>query len=53
MLLKQMIELFELLDDPAANGETVAAYLKSLCEDAEITTYPLRGEKGITHMVKA
>lgn len=52
MLLKQMIELFEILDDIKASGERVAAYFKGINPDVQVEVYPLVGPKGQTDMVK-
>lgn len=52
MLLKQVLELFEILDDPKANGAAVIRYLQRIDPDVQAETYPLSGEKGVTHMVK-
>lgn len=52
MLLKQMIELFEILDDIKASGERVATYFKGINPDVQVEVYPLVGPKGQTDMVK-
>ena len=52
MLLKQVLELFEILDDPKADGAAVIRYLQRIDPDVQAETYPLSGEKGVTHMVK-
>lgn len=52
MLIKQMIELFDILDDPQASGERVKAYLTGIKRDADIQVYPLTGPRGTTDMVK-
>ena len=52
MLLKQILELYDLLDDPGADGQRVLSYLRSVDPDADCETYPLEGEKGVTHMVR-
>jgi len=52
MLLKQVLELYEILDDPKADGAAVIRYLRGIDPNVQAETYPLRGEKGVTHMVK-
>ena len=52
MLLKEILEVYEIMDDPRVNGESVVAYLKGIDPEADVETYPLAGPKGITHMVK-
>lgn len=51
MILKHLIELYDILDSPAANGEAAVAYLRSIDPKCNAKTYPLTGEKGTTHMV--
>lgn len=51
MLLKQILEVYEILDTPAASGEKVKEYLLSVNSEAEIDVYPLKGPKGVTDMV--
>ena len=51
MSMKHIIELQDLLDDPAVNGQTVAEYLRSYgAENIQVKT--LTGEKGSTDFVK-
>lgn len=52
MLLKQMVELFEILDDIKASGARVASYLQNINPQAKIDVYPLVGPKGQTDMIK-
>ena len=52
MLYKQIIELFEILDDSKADGAAVERYLRSIKEDADVQVYPLYGDKGKTDVVK-
>ena len=52
MLLKQILDLYEILDDASASGEAVAAHLRSIQSDARITCYPLSGEYGTTDMIR-
>ena len=51
MLARQIIELFDILDDSAASGEKVVEYLDGIRAGAAIT-YPLVGPKGKTDMAK-
>lgn len=52
MLYKQLIEAYDIIDSSHANGTEVAAYLKSIRKDADITVYPLVGSRGSTDMLK-
>lgn len=52
MLYKQLIEAYDIIDSSHASDDKVAAYLKSICEDANIQVYPLVGPKGSTDMLK-
>lgn len=52
MLLKQMIELYDILDDINADGKKVEEYLRKINPDANIEVYPLVGENGKTDMIK-
>lgn len=52
MVYKQMIELFEILDDSRADGAGVEKYLRSIKSDADIEVYPVYGDKGKTDVVK-
>ncbi len=52
MLLKQMIDLFDILDSQYANGEDVKKYLLSVNPEADVTVYPLHGPKGKTDMIR-
>lgn len=52
MLYKQLIEAYDIIDSSHASGDKVAAYLKSICKDANIQVYPLVGPKGSTDMLK-
>lgn len=52
MLYKQLIELYDLLDSPAASGKAVAEYLRGIDPEINVTTYPLESPKGTTDMVQ-
>lgn len=52
MLLKQLIDLYDLLDSPQASGNAVVAHLKSIDPSCDVETYPLKGAKGSTDMVR-
>lgn len=52
MLLKQMIELYNILDDINADGKKVEEYLRTIKSDANIDVYSLVGPKGKTDMIK-
>ena len=52
MLIKQIIEAYDILDDANASGKNVENYLKSINPDADIQVYELAGPKGSTDMLK-
>jgi hypothetical protein len=53
MILKQVMEMFELLDKPNANGNEIARYIKSHGNDnVEIDVKTVEGEQGNTDFVK-
>lgn len=53
MLIKQIIEVFDVLDSSTASGKTVKDYLLSVNKDANVEVYPITGPKGeSTDMVK-
>lgn len=53
MLIKQIIEVFDVLDSSTASGKTVRDYLLSVNKDANVEVYPITGPKGeSTDMVK-
>ena len=45
MILKHLMELYEILDDPKASGEKVKEYLLQVNPQADVETYPVHGEK--------
>ena len=52
MLLKQILEAYDVLDNSTVTGNDVANYLKSIKPDADIEVYELVGPKGSTDMLK-
>lgn len=50
MLLRQVIELFDLLDTPAANGTTVTNLFKER-GNVEVTVENVKGDEGDTDCV--
>ncbi len=52
MLLKQIIEAYDILDSLYVTGKDVEKYLRNIKEDANIEVYELVGPKGKTDMVK-
>lgn len=52
MLMKQLIEVYDLLDSSYASGKQVESYLKGIRSDADVEVYTLEGPKGKTDMVK-
>lgn len=52
MLIKQIIEVFDLMDSSTVSGKDLERYLKSVNPNANVEVYPLVGPKGTTDMVK-
>lgn len=52
MLLKEIIETFELIDDPQASGERIASKFKEVDPQTEIEVRTVEGDKGSTDFVK-
>ncbi|MDO4274022.1 MAG: DUF1177 domain-containing protein [Eubacteriales bacterium] len=52
MLMKQIIEAYDVLDDSYVNGRKVEEYLRGIKKDADIEVYTLEGPKGTTDMVR-
>ena len=52
MVLKHLLDIYELLDSPKASGQQVKDHLLKIDPEAEIYVYPLVGPKGHTDMVK-
>ena len=52
MLIKQVMEVFDVLDSSTVNGAAVKDYLLSVNPEANVEIYPLEGPKGSTDMVK-
>lgn len=52
MLMKQIIEAYDVLDDSFVNGKKVEEYLRGIKADADIEVYPIVGPKGTTDMVR-
>ena len=52
MLLKHLIDLYDILDSPTASGVEVVSYLRSIDADCDAQTSILEGEKGATDMVR-
>lgn len=52
MLLKHLIELYDILDSKYVDGEAVLQYLRHINPNVDAETYPLVGDKGLTYMVK-
>ena len=50
--MKQLIEVYDILDDSKVNGEKVKNYLLNIKQDADIVVYPLKGDRGITDMIR-
>ena len=52
MLIKQIIETFDVLDSSTVTGKDVENYLRGIKADADIEVYELKGPQGSTDMVK-
>ena len=52
MLYRQMLYLYDILDDEKADGKSVVEYMKKINADCLAETHVLKGAQGITHMVK-
>lgn len=52
MLIKQLMEMYDILDDIHASGKRVEEYLRTISPSADIEVYPLVGPKGSTDMIK-
>ena len=52
MLLKQILEAYDVMDSSTVTGKDVEAYLKSIKPDADVEVYELVGPKGSTDMLK-
>ncbi|MCI8453092.1 MAG: DUF1177 domain-containing protein [Lachnospiraceae bacterium] len=52
MLYRQLMELYDILDDASASGRRAADYLDGIRPGCCVETYPLRGREGSTDMVR-
>ena len=52
MLIKQIIEVYDILDDINASGKRVEEYLRRIKPDADIEVYTVNGKKGSTDIIK-
>lgn len=52
MLMKQLMEMYDILDSKYTSGKVVEEFLRGIKPDADIEVYPLEGPKGKTDMVK-
>ncbi len=53
MILKQVLEMYELLDKPNANGYEVKEYFESIGNDnVKVTVETVKGEEGSTDFIK-
>lgn len=52
MLMRQLIEVHDLLDSSYASGKEIETYLKGIRPEADVEVYALEGPKGKTDMVK-
>lgn len=52
MLYRQMLDLYDILDDEKADGKSVVEYMKKINADCLAETHVLKAAQGITHMVK-
>ena len=51
MLLRYLMDLYDVLDSPQASGEAVASYLRGIDPECDVETYALASPKGTTDMV--
>ena len=52
MLLKQILDVFELLDDAYVDGAKVVEFFRAIDPEVQATTWVLEGHKGTTDMVQ-
>lgn len=52
MLLKEIIETFELIDDPQASGERAASKFREIGPQAEVEVRTVEGDRGSTDFIK-
>ncbi len=52
MILKQLMELYDVLDSPAAGGESTVSFLRAIDPTCDAETYVLEGPQGSTDMVR-
>lgn len=52
MVFKQMLEVFDILDDINASGDRIAEYLKTIKADADVQVKVIYGDKGTTDLIK-
>lgn len=52
MILKHLMEIYDILDDSKASGERVKEYLLGIDPQANVETYPIQSPKGSTDMVR-
>ena len=52
MLLRYLMDLYDVLDSPQASGEAVANYLRGIDPACDVETYALAGPTGTTDMVR-
>ena len=52
MLLKHLMDLYEVLDTPGVDGEAVLAHLRGIDPECDAETFPITGPRGTTHMVR-
>lgn len=52
MLYRQMLDLYDILDDGKADGVRVVEYLKRIHPECLAETHVLAGDQGVTHMVR-
>ncbi len=52
MMIKELIELYDILDTSSASGNKVKEYFKSINSNANVDVITLNGEKGSTDFVK-
>ena len=52
MVMKQLLEVFDILDDSAASGDRMKNYLLSINPSANVEVFPLTGPNGGTDVIR-
>ena len=52
MVMKQLLEVFDILDDSTASGIRMKNYLLSISPSANVEVFPLTGPNGSTDVIR-